>query len=46
MDNSNAIAFKEKPHGDSDWINGRFFVLEKSVLELIDNDQTIWEENN
>ena len=36
--------FKEKPVGDEGWINGGFFVLEPSVLDLIDNDKCVWEE--
>ena len=35
--------FKEKPIGDEGWINGGFFVLEPSVLDLIDNDKCVWE---
>ena len=35
--------FLEKPQGDSGWINGGFFVLSPKVLELIDNDATLWE---
>ncbi|MFO1449142.1 MAG: glucose-1-phosphate cytidylyltransferase [Opitutaceae bacterium] len=35
--------FHEKPEGDGAWINGGFFVLEPSVIELIDDDKTIWE---
>jgi glucose-1-phosphate cytidylyltransferase len=35
--------FKEKPGGDGEMINGGFFVLSPKVLELIDNDQTSWE---
>ena len=35
--------FQEKPNGDNAWINGGFFVLEKSVLNLIKGDQTNWE---
>jgi glucose-1-phosphate cytidylyltransferase len=35
--------FNEKPDGDGGWINGGFFVLEPSVLELIEGDTTIWE---
>ena len=37
------LAFQEKPKGDI-WINGGFFVLKKSVLNLIQGDNTIWEE--
>jgi glucose-1-phosphate cytidylyltransferase len=35
--------FSEKPKGDHTWINGGFFVLEPSVIDLIKNDATIWE---
>jgi glucose-1-phosphate cytidylyltransferase len=35
--------FQEKPHGDGGWINGGFFVLEPEVLDLIEDDATIWE---
>ena len=35
--------FEEKPIGDQGWINGGFFVLEPEVIDLIDNDLTIWE---
>ncbi len=38
-----AISFEEKPHSDGGWINGGFFVLEPSVLELIVDDATVWE---
>ena len=36
-------SFREKPHGDGGWINGGFFVLEPTVLELIDGDNCSWE---
>jgi glucose-1-phosphate cytidylyltransferase len=35
--------FHEKPDGDGAWINGGFFILEPSVIDLIDNDDCIWE---
>ncbi len=35
--------FIEKPGGDNAWINGGFFVCKKTVLNKIENDQTIWE---
>jgi glucose-1-phosphate cytidylyltransferase len=35
--------FQEKPEGDGGWINGGFFVLEPSVLDLIERDSTAWE---
>ena len=36
-------SFQEKPDGDGSWINGGFFVLEPSVIDLVDDDDTIWE---
>lgn len=35
--------FVEKPHGDGSTINGGYFVLEPSVLDYIDGDDTSWE---
>jgi glucose-1-phosphate cytidylyltransferase len=35
--------FKEKPAGDGSWINGGFFVLEPSVFDLIENDESSFE---
>jgi glucose-1-phosphate cytidylyltransferase len=37
------ISFKEKPKGDGGLINGGFFVLSPKVIDLIENDQIIWE---
>lgn len=36
-------AFQEKPEGDGSWINGGYFVLEPSVFDRIDADETIFE---
>ena len=36
--------FEEKPDGDNAWINGGFFVLEPSVIDLVDGDQCVWEQ--
>lgn len=36
-------SFKEKPKGDGGMINGGFFVLSPSVIDLIDGDSCIWE---
>jgi glucose-1-phosphate cytidylyltransferase len=38
------LAFDEKPQGDGSWINGGFFVLEPSVIDLVDGDQCTWEQ--
>ncbi len=37
-------SFKEKPKGDGGQINGGFFVLNTSVLNLLKNDETVWEQ--
>jgi UTP-glucose-1-phosphate uridylyltransferase len=36
--------FKEKPKGDGGMINGGFFVLSPSVISLITDDSTVWEQ--
>ncbi|MDF0695706.1 glucose-1-phosphate cytidylyltransferase [Rhizobium sp. MC63] len=36
-------SFVEKPRGDGQRINGGFFVLDPSVIDLIPSDDTIWE---
>lgn len=41
---SRVTQFKEKPKGDGGLINGGFFVLSPRVLDLLDNDQTVWEQ--
>jgi glucose-1-phosphate cytidylyltransferase len=43
LDGNNVQQFQEKPDGDNSWINGGFFVLEPSVLDLIDGDSSSWE---
>lgn len=35
--------FKEKPQGESGWVNGGYFVLEPKVFDLLEDDMTIWE---
>ncbi|MEG2666907.1 MAG: glucose-1-phosphate cytidylyltransferase, partial [Bacteroidales bacterium] len=37
------FSFQEKPKGDGNWINGGFFVLEPEVIDLIEDDSSIWE---
>ena len=37
-------SFHEKPACDGAWINGGFFVLEPSVVDLIEDDSTVWEQ--
>lgn len=43
LSNEEVRSFTEKPQGDGNWINGGFFVLKKSVIDLIDGDQCVWE---
>ncbi|MDN4574785.1 glucose-1-phosphate cytidylyltransferase [Pandoraea cepalis] len=35
--------FKEKPKGDGGMINGGFFVLSPKVIDLLADDNTVWE---
>lgn len=37
------VGFHEKPAGDGTWVNGGYFVLEPSVFDLIEGDDTSWE---
>lgn len=43
VEGSAVSSFQEKPAGDGAWINGGFFVLEPSVIDLIEGDDTSWE---
>ena len=36
--------FKEKPQGDGARVNGGFFVLSPKVIDLIEDDSTVWEQ--
>lgn len=44
MDGDAVVRFKEKPDGDGGWVNGGFFVLEPSVIDLIADDASVWEQ--
>ena len=37
------IRFREKPQGDSSWINGGFFVFEPAIMDYIEGDSAILE---
>ena len=37
-------AISEKPDGEGGWINGGYFVVEPSAIDLIDGDNSIWEQ--
>ena len=44
MDNKmNVIKFLEKSSGDTGWINGGFFILNKKIFNYLKNDQTVFE---
>lgn len=44
FDGNTVKSFVEKPAGDGNWINGGFFVLEPSVIDTIEADETMWEQ--
>jgi glucose-1-phosphate cytidylyltransferase len=42
--NGNSVeGFVEKPQGDGGWVNAGYFVLHPKVIDLIQDDDTIWE---
>jgi glucose-1-phosphate cytidylyltransferase len=43
VEGDQVAGFQEKPQGDGNWINGGFFVLEPSVIDLVQGDQVVWE---
>ena len=43
-DEDSVVDFREKNEGNNSWINGGFFVLNPSVIDLIEGDHTTWEE--
>ena len=44
FDGAKVSSFEEKPKGDGAMINGGFFVLSPKVLDLIEDDDTVWEQ--
>lgn len=44
IDGSKVTTFQEKPQMNQGWINGGYFVIQPEFLNLIDNDQTILEQ--
>jgi glucose-1-phosphate cytidylyltransferase len=42
--NNKVVNFKEKPKGDGAMVNGGFFILSPKVLDMLEDDLTIWEE--
>ena len=43
LESNRVCGFSEKPKGDGGYINGGFFILNPKVVDLIDDDNTIWE---
>lgn len=43
LEENSVVEFLEKPANTNTWINGGFFVCEPEVMNLIDEDNTIWE---
>ena len=43
LESEKISSFREKPRGDSAWINGGFFVLEPEIFNYIESDSTVWE---
>jgi glucose-1-phosphate cytidylyltransferase len=46
IEGDRVLSFNEKPAGDGAWINGGFFVLEPSVVDFIEDDETVWEQKS
>lgn len=44
FDGDRVRSFREKPAGDGGFINGGFFVVHPSVIDLIEGEDTIWEQ--
>lgn len=44
LDGARVSRFVEKPVSGAGWINGGFFVLEPAIIDLIDGDDTVWEQ--
>jgi glucose-1-phosphate cytidylyltransferase len=42
--NNNLVKeFLEKPHGDNNWVNGGFFILNKKIFKYIKKNNCAWE---
>jgi glucose-1-phosphate cytidylyltransferase len=44
LDDNFVRSFKEKPAGDGGLINGGFFILSPTVIDLIDDANSVWEQ--
>jgi glucose-1-phosphate cytidylyltransferase len=43
LEGNRVTSFREKPDDEGGWINGGFFLLSPSVIDLIADDTTMWE---
>lgn len=43
FEGDSVVGFREKPSGESGWINGGFFILSPKVFDRIKGDHTTWE---
>jgi glucose-1-phosphate cytidylyltransferase len=44
LEGTRISAFKEKPQGDGNWVNGGYFVLSPKVIDYIEaDDSAVWE---
>ena len=46
LEKDKVVKFSEKLRGDQGWVNGGFFVLNKKILNYIEDDNTIWEQHS
>ena len=46
LEKNKVINFSEKIKGDQGWINGGFFVLNKEIMNYINDDKTVWEQHS
>jgi glucose-1-phosphate cytidylyltransferase len=46
LQDSQVVGFAEKPAGKEALINGGFFVLSPKCIDLIENDNTVWEQGS
>ena len=44
IDGNKVTRFQEKPQGDTNWINGGFFVCEPDLMDYIEGDETLLEQ--
>tara|TARA_B100000963_G_C22556002_1_gene639042 strand:- start:11 stop:775 length:765 start_codon:yes stop_codon:yes gene_type:complete len=43
LENEKVLSFKEKPQMNNGWINGGFFIFNKSIFSFLENDECVLE---